>query len=156
MRPFRAATAFEAMRDASAAYATATGARPRVFLAKMGPVLQHKARADFTSGFFAPGGFEALGKQTFNDAAEAGRAAAASGAQVAVICSTDDAYPALVPAFCAAARAANPALILVLAGLPADDATRDAFTAAGIDLFIHLRAPVEETNANLLKKIGVL
>ncbi len=156
VKPFRAAAAFEAMRDASAAYAARTGARPKVFLAKMGPVLQHKARADFTTGFFAPGGFEMAGKQTFADAAEAGRAAAASGAAVAVLCSTDDTYPTLVPEFCAAARGAKPELTLVLAGLPADEATKSAFTAAGIDLFIHLRAPVEETNANLLKKIGAL
>lgn len=156
VKPFRAAAAFEAMRDASAAYAARTGARPRIFLAKMGPVLQHKARADFTTGFFAPGGFEMVGKQTFSDAAEAGRAAAASGATVAVLCSTDDTYPTLVPEFCAAARGAKADLTLVLAGLPADEAAKNVFSAAGIDLFIHLRAPVEETNANLLKKIGAL
>ena len=154
--PFRAAAGFEALRDASAAYAARTGARPRVFVAKMGPVLQHKARADFAAGFFAPGGFELLAKKSFATAAEAAEAAAASGAPIAVLCSTDDTYPELVPGFAAALRASRPEMTLVLAGLPADAAVRDAFSAAGIDLFIHLRAPVEETLASLLKKIGAL
>ncbi len=51
---------------------------------------------------------------------------------------------------------ATPAVSVVLAGLPADKAAQDAFTAAGFDLFIHLRAPVEETLAGLLKNIGAL
>jgi len=54
------------------------------------------------------------------------------------------------------AGAARPEATLVLAGLPAEDAVRDAFVAAGIDLFIHLRAPAEETLAQLLTKIGAL
>lgn len=153
---FRAAAAFEALRDASADFAKRTGKRPRVFLAKMGPLAQHKARADFSAGFFAPGGFELLAKQTFATADEAAQAAAASGAEVAVLCSTDETYPELVPAFAAALKAAKPSVSLVLAGLPADKAVQDAFAAAGIETFIHLRASVEDTLANLLKKIGAL
>jgi methylmalonyl-CoA mutase len=154
--PFRVAAGFEKLRDASADHAKRTGKRPRVFLAKMGPIAQHKARADFAAGFFAPGGFELVAKQTFATADEAAQAAAASGAEVAVLCSTDETYPALAPAFAAALKAAKPSVSLVLAGLPADQVVQDAFTAAGFDLFIHLRAPVEETLATLLKKIGAL
>ena len=153
---FRASAAFEKMRDASADYAKRTGKRPRVFLAKMGPLAQHKARADFTAGFFAPGGFEMVAKQTFATAAEAAQAAAESGVEIAVLCSTDETYPELVPAFASALKAAKPSVSLVLAGLPADKAVQDAFTSAGVEIFIHLRAPVEETLANLLKKIGAL
>lgn len=154
--PFRAAAGFEKLRDASAAFARRTGKRPRVFLAKMGPLAQHKARADFSAGFFAPGGFELVAKQAFDTAAEAARAAADSGAEVAVLCSTDETYPELVPAFASALKAAKPAVSLVLAGLPADKAVQDAFSAAGIETFIHLRASVEETLASLLTKIGAL
>lgn len=153
---FRVAAGFERLRDASAAHAAKTGKRPRVFLAKMGPLAQHKARADFSAGFFAPGGFEVLAKQSFATVYEAAAAFAASGAGIVVLCSTDETYPELVPAFAAAVKAANPSAIRVLAGLPADKAAQDAFTAAGIDLFIHLRAPVEDTLATLLKKTGVL
>lgn len=41
----RAAEQFEALRLAADAYAARTGARPKVFLANMGPIPQHKARA---------------------------------------------------------------------------------------------------------------
>jgi Methylmalonyl-CoA mutase, N-terminal domain/subunit len=153
---FRAAAAFEKMRDASAGFARRTGKPPRVFLAKMGPVLQHKARADFAAGFFSPGGFEIVAKQTFVAAEEAAKAASDSGAEIAVLCSTDETYPELAPAFAKALKAAKPSVTVVLAGMPADKAAQDAFTAAGFDLFIHLRAPVEETLTNLLKKIGAL
>ncbi|MBC8012145.1 MAG: methylmalonyl-CoA mutase, partial [Burkholderiales bacterium] len=153
---FRVAAGFEKLRDASATFAKRTGTRPRVFLAKMGPVLQHKARADFSTGFFAPGGFEVVAKQSFANAVEAVAAAIGSRAQVVVLCSTDETYPEFVPVFATALRAARPEATLVLAGLPAEEAVRDAFVAAGIDLFIHLRAPVEETLAQLLKKIGAL
>lgn len=156
VNPFRAAAGFETLRDASGAFAARTGSRPKVFLARMGPVLQHKARADFASGFFAPGGFEVIGRQSFATALEAATAASASGADVAVLCSTDETYPELVPASTAALRAARPETTLVLAGSPAEAAQRDAFTAAGIDLYIHLRAPVEETLLKLLKKIGAV
>lgn len=153
---FRASAGFEKLRDASAAHAKRTGKRPRVFLAKMGPLAQHKARADFSAGFFAPGGFEAVAKQTFATAEEAARAAAESGAEVAVLCSSDETYPELVPVFASTLRAARPSTVIVLAGLPAEAETVTAFTKAGIDHFIHLRAPVEDTLAALLKKIGAL
>jgi methylmalonyl-CoA mutase len=156
LKPFRAAAGFEALRDASAAFAERTGARPKVFLAKMGPVAQHKARADFASGFFAPGGFELLAKATFAEASDAARAANESGAQIVVLCSSDETYPEIVPVFAQALRATGSGQTLVLAGLPAEETLRAAYAAAGIELFIHLRASVEETLANLLKKIGAL
>jgi methylmalonyl-CoA mutase len=155
-RPFRAAAGFEALRDASAAFAARTGARPRVFLAKMGPVAQHKARADFAAGFFAPGGFEVSAKASFATAEEAARAACESGAQVVVLCSSDETYPELVPAFAKALRLTGSMQTLVQAGLPAEETMRAVYTVAGVELFIHLRASVEDALANLLKKIGGL
>ncbi len=152
----RLSEGFEGLRAASDAYAAKTGARPKVFLAKMGPVLQHKARADFSAGFFAVGGFEPLGKQAFDTAEAAASAAAASGATVAVLCSTDDTYPALVPVFASALKAAKPGVVVVLAGLPADKALVEQFKTAGVDEFIHVRANVRAILANLLKKIGAL
>jgi methylmalonyl-CoA mutase len=156
IKVFRVAAGFEALRDASAAFAVKTGARPRVFLARMGPLVQHKARADFAAGFFAPGGFEIAGKGSFATAEDAARAAAESGAAVAVLCSTDETYPELAPAFAKALKVARAETTLVLAGLPAEEATRAAYEAAGFEVFIHLRAPVEETLAKLLNKIGAL
>jgi methylmalonyl-CoA mutase len=74
-----------------------------------------------------------------------------------VLCSTDETYPALVPAFAAAAKA-SPSTVrtVVLAGLPADAAVVASFRAAGIDEFIHVRANVHDLLAKLLKQIGAL
>ncbi|PTY08302.1 methylmalonyl-CoA mutase [Opitutaceae bacterium EW11] len=152
MKCRRASAGFEALRLATEAYAKRTGSRPKVFVAKMGPVLQHKARADFTAGFFAVAGFEMLAKETFETAEAAAAAAVKSGAPVAVLCSTDDTYPALAPVFAKAIKAAKPDQTVVLAGYPAEHV--EAFKAAGFDDFIHIRANVREMLANLLNKIG--
>ena len=150
----RAGEGFEALRKTADAFAKKTGARPKVFLAKIGPVKQHKPRADFSAGFFSVGGFEATGKEAFEAAEAAAKAAIASGAPVVVLCSTDETYPALVPIFAGAIKAAKPGVIVVLAGMPADKAVVDSFHAAGIDEFIHVRANVRELLAKLLKQIG--
>ena len=152
----RAAEGFERLREASVAFARRTGARPKVFLAKMGPALQHKARADFSAGFFAVGGFEVVAKASFNFAEAAASAAVMSGALVVVLCSTDETYPSLVPVFARAVRAARAETTIVLAGLPVDPATATAFRADGIDEFIHVRAQVEDVLAGLLRKLGAL
>ncbi len=150
----RGSEGYEALRTAADAYAKKHGARPKIFLAKMGPVLQHKARADFSAGFFSAGGFEMLGKETFETAEAAAKAAVASGAPAAVLCSTDDTYPELAPAFAKAVKAAKPELKVILAGLPADETLAAAYKAAGFDDFIHIRANVRGMLAAIQKSIG--
>ncbi len=152
----RAAEGFEELRRAADQFARRTGARPQVFIAKIGPIKQHKPRADFTAGFFAVGGFEPTGKPAFDSAGAAAQAAAASGAPIVVLCSTDETYPELVPTFGKQLKAANPAITFVLAGLPAESATVAAFHEAGVDEFIHVRANAREVLAKFLNKIGAL
>ncbi len=152
----RASAEIEALRFAADSFARRTGARPKVFLARMGPVIQHKPRADFSAGFFAVGGFEPLGKQSFDTAEAAAQAAAASGAPIAVLCSTDETYPVLAPVFARTLKAANPAVTVLLAGLPADAAMVVSFREAGFDDFIHVRVNLTGMLAHLLKKIGAL
>lgn len=153
LAPQRAAEDFESLRRGSIDFARRSGVRPRVFLAKMGPPNQHKARADFSTGFFAVGGFEVLGKQSFSSAADAAEAAIASNAEIVVLCSSDETYPGLVPVFASAVRTRSPDTIIVLAGLPADPATVTTFRDCGIDEFIHLRANVHDVLAGCLKKL---
>jgi len=150
--PWRAADGFEALRLAADGFATLTGRRPQVFLAKMGPGAQHKARADFSSGFFTAGGFEMLGKESFETPESAALAAVSSGAPIVVLCSTDETYPLLVPVFARAIKAADPDVTVVLAGYPTEHI--EAFRAAGIDEFIHIRTDVHGVLAQLLAKIG--
>ena len=51
---------FEELRDASDAWAAIHGKRPSVFLANMGPVSHHTARATYSKNFFEAGGFDVV------------------------------------------------------------------------------------------------
>ena len=153
LKPVRAAEGFEAVRQTGDDFLAATGKRAKVFLARMGPARQHKARADFSSGFFAVGGFELDGKKSFPTAEEAAVAAVASGAVIAVLCSTDETYPELAPVFARRVKAAQPSLVVILAGHPGE---REAeYRAAGFDDFIHLRSNVRLTLSRLQRLTGV-
>ncbi len=149
----RGAEAFEDLRRRSEAYAERTGARPRVFLANMGPIPQHKARADFSRGFLEVGAFDVIGNDGFEDTDQALKAALDSGASVVVICSTDKTYPDLVPPLAKGIKDAKPDASVLVAGYPSDHI--DAFKQAGVDDFIHVRANCYELLNNLQKNIGV-
>jgi methylmalonyl-CoA mutase len=148
----RAAEPFEALRAAADAYAGEHGMRPRLFLANLGPPRQHKARADFTQGFFETGGFEVLTNTGFKTPQDAAAAALASGAPAVAICSTDETYPELVPPLVAAIKAAAPETVIILAGRPADQV--EALTAAGVDEFIAFGMDALAINQRLLQRIG--
>jgi methylmalonyl-CoA mutase len=146
----RPAAQFEKLR---AAMNRRGGALP-VFLCNMGPPRDHKARADFASGFFAAGGYDAISPRGFESTREAADAFADSKARIAVICSTDEKYPALVPPLVAALKNRRPDAIVVLAGFPPDQV--EAHKAAGIDEFIHIRADAVELLTRFHTKLGVL
>lgn len=149
---FRTAESYEQLR-ASVEAKGAEGKRPKVFLAVMGPLKQFKARADFSAGFFNVGGFEVVyPKKGFATPDEAAKAAVESGAKVAVICSTDDTYPELVPAFVKALKAADAKQTAIVAGYPTEHI--EAFKQAGVDEFIHIRANCYQILTDLLKKVS--
>ncbi len=150
----RAAEQFEALRAAADDFTARTGRRPTVFLANMGPISQHKARADFATGFFAAGGFAVIGNDGFADPETAAAAALASGAEIVTICSTDETYPDLVPPLTRAIKSQRPEVTVALAGYPTD--LIDMYRAAGVDEFIHLRANCYETLARLQRLKGVV
>ncbi len=156
LTPTRAAEGFEALRAATDRYRERTGRRPTVCLVKMGPPSQHKARAEFSAGFFAVGGFEVIPIEGFPHALAGAVAAVASEAPVLVLCSTDETYPEIVPAFAHAVKERRPDAVIVLAGLPADPAVVATYRAAGVGEFIHLRADTHAVLSALLRKIGVL
>lgn len=149
----RAASQFEKLRKAVEAQAAKSGQRPKIFLANMGPLKQHKARADFSRGFFEIAGFEVIvppGAKTTDDAAAA---ALKSGASAVCVCSTDDTYPEIVPALVKAVRAQKPNVLVILAGYPADQV--EAHKAAGVNEFIHIRANALEVLTHIAVKLGV-
>lgn len=149
----RGAEQFEALRDAAAEYALRTGSPPAVFLATMGPVSQHKARADFSTGFFETGGFAVTAGTGFATVEEAAEAARDSGAPIVVICSTDETYPELAPPLTQLLKADRPETTVVLAGYPADQI--ELHKAAGVDEFIHVRADCLATLSRLQRLKGV-
>ncbi|WP_026413112.1 methylmalonyl-CoA mutase subunit beta [Actinomadura oligospora] len=75
---------FEALRDRSDAHRDATGARPKVYLATLGPVAAHTGRVTFAANLFQAGGVETVigPPEGF----------AASGATIACLCSSDRVY----------------------------------------------------------------
>lgn len=124
-----------------------------VFFANMGPLRQHKARADFSRDFLRAGGLDVVYPAGFQTPEDAARAAAESGCAVCVICSTDDTYPEIVPAFCKALRETRPDMMVALAGYPADYV--EAFKEAGVDIFIHVKANCYNTVEAIQNKIGL-
>lgn len=130
---------FEALREKTEKFKAETGDNVKVFLANMGPIPQHKARADFTTGFLQVGAFDVLGNNGFATVDEAAKAAKESGADAVIICSTDATYPEIIPALAPKLHEALPNATVFLAGAaPAD--LKATYDAAGIDEYIHVKA----------------
>lgn len=144
---------YERLRENMALYVAEHGAAPKIYMAQMGPVRQHKIRSDFSAEFLKPSGFEIVAEGSHDTAEAAAAAAVASGAAATVICSTDDTYPELVPVFAKAVKAADPKVQVLVAGLLPDFV--EAFKAAGVDEFIHLRANNLELLTDLQALTGV-
>lgn len=151
--PHPYAEAFEHLRDASDAYVGQFGFRPAVYLVCLGTPAESNARSGFAKGFFEAGGFEVISGANSETAAQAASGFAASGASVAVICSTDDRYAAQVETVAPALHAAG-ARSVVLAGSPGEH--EGVYRAAGVDRFIFIRCNVVETLSEMLAEEGVL
>lgn len=143
----RLAEPFEALRDAT------DGAKvpARVFLATLGPLAVHAARATWIRNFCAAGGIECAGGDPLHNAADAGKAFAESGASVAIIASSDDVYAELGEATAGALKAAG-AKAVYLAGRQKDEAP---LRSAGVDGFIFAGTDMIATLRELHGKIGV-
>ncbi|MBQ3336476.1 MAG: acyl-CoA mutase large subunit family protein [Selenomonadaceae bacterium] len=145
---------FEALREKTEKFKAATGDNVKIFLANMGPIPQHKARADFTTGFLQVGAFQVMGNNGFKTVEEAAEAAKASGADAAVICSTDATYPEIIPALAPKLHEALPNATVFLAGAaPAD--LKATYDAAGIDEYIHVKANCYQILQALQQKKGM-
>lgn len=149
----RAASPFERLRSAVNAHASRKSRRSMVFLANLGPLKQHKARADFARGFFETAGLEVISPVGFKTPEEAASVAIQTGPDAVCICSTDETYPEIVPPLVKALRAVRPDLTVILAGYP--EAQIETYKAAGVDDFIHIRADAIEVLRRIVSKMGV-
>ncbi|NBJ11453.1 methylmalonyl-CoA mutase subunit beta [Microvirga arsenatis] len=129
----RTAEPFERLRDLSDAYLARTGARPRVFLANLGPVAAFTARATFAKNFFEAGGIEAVMNDGFSDQDKLRQAYIDSQAKLSCICSTDEIYEKHAVETAQTLRTAGSTLIY-LAGRPGE--REEELTRAGITTFI--------------------
>ncbi|NUO41746.1 MAG: methylmalonyl-CoA mutase small subunit [Streptomyces sp.] len=114
--------AYEELRARSDAHLSATGGRPRVFLAALGPAAAHTARLTFAANLFQAGGIEAVTEGTFAD----------SGATEVCLCSSDALYAEQAEDTARELRAAG-ATHVSLAGRPAEYAGVDSYVFAGCD-----------------------
>jgi methylmalonyl-CoA mutase len=145
--------AFEALRDAATAFAASHGnQRPRVYLAGIGSIAEQAARKGYAADFFTAGGFEVVAAEMKFDIAAAVAAFTASGAKIAVICSTDKQYAAVLAELAPKLKEAG-ARNIVLAGNPGPSET--AWRALGVDAFIYVRCDVIGTLWSLLHAEGV-
>jgi methylmalonyl-CoA mutase len=148
----RTAEAYEGLRDLSDEVLARSGARPKIFLANLGPIAAFSARATFAKNAFEAGGIEALNNDGFSDAAELAAAFSASGARIACVCSSDEIYT-VQAATCAAALQAAGARSIFLAGRPGQlettlrEAGVNEFVFAGSNLLALLDAALSAATA---------
>jgi methylmalonyl-CoA mutase len=124
--------AFDALRARSDAHLAATGVRPRVYLAALGPAAAHTARLTFASNLFQAGGIEPVTEGGFEE----------SGAREACLCSSDALYEEQAEAAAAALRDAGAAHVL-LAGRPGPYTGVDTYVFAGCDAVAVLSATLD-------------
>lgn len=143
---------FEALRARSDAHLAATGERPKVFLAALGPASAHTARATFAANLFQAGGVQPVHDPVTVDAGNAADAFAASGARVACLCSSDALYEEQAAAVAEALKAAG-ALRVFLAGRPGE--LRKTYEKAGVDEFVVAGGDAVAVLGSVLDRIGV-
>lgn len=132
--PIRIAAPFERFRDASDAALARDGARPRIYLAAIGAPAAHGRRVGFARELYEAGGVETLVDPAgLADANEAAARFAASGASIACLCGSDDAYGDVGESFVAALKQAG-ATYVVLAGKPGE--REAAWRGAGVEDFV--------------------
>ena len=151
MAKLRFAAPFEALRDASDAFQKRTGKRPLVFLACLGDLAVHGARATWIRNFLAAGGIEVVTSAPLHNSADAGKAFADSGATIACLCSADKIYAELGEAAAGALKQAGAKEVL-LAGRPKDQEA--ALKSAGVDAFVFAGGDAIGTLKHLHNALG--
>jgi methylmalonyl-CoA mutase len=134
LKPYRAAQAFEALRYTTDVYSK-TNNRPVVFMLTIGNLAMRKARSQFSCNFFAVAGFIVIDNNGFDTVEEGVTAAKDAGADIIVLCSSDEEYAELAP------KAADllEDEILVIAGAPA---CQKELEEKGITNFISMKSNI--------------
>lgn len=141
----RGASEFETLRLAT----EKSEKTPKAFMLTIGNLAMRLARSQFSCNFLATAGYKTIDNLGF-DTVEAGvEAAVNAGADIVVLCSSDDEYAELAPA---AFKALNGRAQFVVAGAPA---CMEDLKAQGIDQFINVKSNVLETMQAFNAKLGI-
>ena len=146
IRETRIASEFEQLR-------TKTGMAkktPSVFLLTFGDPVMRRARASFSSEFFACAGFEILDNIGFGSVEEGIKTALKKSADIVVLCSSDEEY---AEAGSVAAKKLKGKVLVVIAGYPEN--IIEQLKANGLEHFIHVRSNVLEELKKFQKILGL-
>lgn len=126
-----------------------SGKVPVAFMLTIGNLAMRQARAQFSSNFLACAGYKVIDNLGFKTVEEGVDAALNAGANIIVICSSDDEYAEYaVPAF----KYLDGRAMFIVAGAPA---CMEDLKAAGIENFIHVKCNVLETLKEYNAKLGI-
>ena len=142
------AAGFEATRLVTEKHEKATGKTPRVFLLRFGDAKMSRARAEFTSDFFACGGFGIVDPPAFPSVDDAVHAIETEKPDLVVLCSSDAEYVALASAVCP--KVSCP---VIVAGNPTNDIEK--LKEAGVADFVHIRSNAIKTLAEWQVELGI-
>lgn len=127
------AAPFEVLRDRAEAQFEATGARPSIFLATLGPLAEHTGRVDFARNLFAAGGIEAKAAPVPpKSVSELAAAFAASGCKIAVVCGGDKRYADEAEAAAQSLKKAGAAALWLAGKHQADGVDRHIFMGCDV------------------------
>lgn len=155
IKPHRWTERFEELRKRTEEFKKRTGENVTIFLANMGPIPQHKGRADFVTSFMQVAEFDVELNNGFPAVEEAVKAALASKRDVAIVCSTDATYPELAPAVCQGIKTINHNMKVFLAGAPSAE-LKALCDAAGFDDYISVKSNCYETLMRMQKEKGMM
>lgn len=141
----RAAEQFETLRLATEKAAK----RPKAFMLTIGNLAMRLARAQFSCNFFACAGYEVIDNLGFSTIEDGVAAAQKVGADIIVLCSSDDEYETLAPE---AFRTIGGKQIFVVAGAPA---CMEELQKIGIEHFINVKTNVLEALKMYSSKLGI-
>ncbi len=145
LKTSRMASDFEALRLATEKAEKV----PVAFMLTIGNLAMRQARAQFSCNFLACAGYKVIDNLGFKTVEEGVDAALEAGADIVVICSSDDEYAEYaIPAF----QYLNGRAMFVVAGAPA---CMEDLKAAGIENFIHVKCNVLETLKEYNQKLGI-
>ena len=142
---YRAAELFEELR-----YATDSSSKEvKVFMLTIGNPVMRKARAQFSSNFFAVAGYKIFDNLGFETAGQGVDSALKEKADIVVVCSSDEEYENIVPQVYDALKGKA---IVVVAGAPACEKN---LREKGVDHFISMRSDLLSTLQHFNKVLGI-